>query len=64
MPYVDESQLPKCGCGGSPIVDFIFDYETKQFKGAFIMCKECGITTQFEENIDVAIKTWKKVFSK
>lgn len=63
MPYVDESKLYKCGCGGSPIVDFIFDYDTKQFKGAFVVCKKCGITTQFEENIDKAIEIWQNCFN-
>jgi hypothetical protein len=63
-PYVDESKLNKCGCGGSPMVDFIFDYETQQFIDASIMCKECGITTQIEINIDEAIKTWQNAFSK
>ena len=45
------------------MVDFIFDYETKQFKSAFVVCNECGITTQLEENIEDAIKTWQKAFS-
>ena len=64
MPYVDESKLNKCGCGGSPMVDFIFDYDTKQFKEAAVMCKECGMTTQLEDNFDEAIKTWQNAFSK
>ncbi len=64
MPYVDESKLNKCGCGGSPMVDFIFDYDTKQFKEAAVMCKKCGITTQLEADIDEAIKTWQNAFSK
>jgi Fe2+ or Zn2+ uptake regulation protein len=28
------------------------------------MCKECGMTTQIEDNIDEAIKTWQRAFSK
>jgi hypothetical protein len=28
------------------------------------MCKKCGMTTQLEENIDEAIKTWQNAFSK
>lgn len=63
IPYVDESKLKKCGCGGSPIVDFLFDYETKQFIDASITCKECGMTTQIEDNIDEAIRVWNKAFS-
>jgi hypothetical protein len=63
MPYVDESKLKKCGCGGSPIVDFLFDYETKQFIDASITCKECGMTTQLKDNIDEVIRVWNKAFS-
>jgi hypothetical protein len=63
MPYVDESKLKKCGCGGSPIVDFLFDYETKQFIDASITCKECGMTTQLKDDIDEVIKVWNKAFS-
>lgn len=63
-PYIDESKLPKCGCGGSPIVDFLFDYETQQFIDASIMCKECGITTQLIDDIDKAIKIWQNAFTK
>lgn len=63
MPYVDESKLKKCGCGGSPIVDFLFDYETKQFIDASITCKECGMTTQLKDDIDEAIRVWNKAFS-
>ena len=64
MPYVDESKLPKCGCGGSPVIDFVFDYDKKEFCETSIMCKNCGITTQIEDNIDDAIRTWKNAFSK
>jgi hypothetical protein len=46
MPYIDESKLPKCGCGGSPIVNFVFDYDKKEFGETSIMCKKCGIATQ------------------
>ncbi len=63
MPYVDESKLKKCGCGGSPMVEFLFDYETQQFIDASITCKECGITTQLIDDIDKAIKIWQKAFS-
>ena len=63
MPYVDESKLRKCGCGGSPIVDFTFDYDEKQFKETAIMCKRCGIATQIEDSIDEAIAVWNKAFS-
>lgn len=63
MPYVDESNLPKCGCGGSPVVDFVFDYDKKEFGATAILCKKCGMTTQIEDNIDEAIRVWKKAFS-
>ena len=62
MPYVDESKLKNCGCGGSPIVDFLFDYETQQFIDASITCKECGMTTQLIDDIDKVIKTWQNAF--
>lgn len=64
MPYVDESKLPKCGCGGSPKVEFLFDYETQQFIDASITCKECGITTELIDDIDKVIKIWQNAFSK
>ena len=37
MPYIDESKLPKCGCGGSPIVDFVFDYDKNNLQ-KFQLC--------------------------
>jgi hypothetical protein len=61
--YVDESKLNKCGCGGSPRVEFLFDPETQQFIDASITCKECGITTQLLEGIE-AIEIWQNAFSK
>ena len=63
MPYVDESKLPKCGCGGPPVVDFVFDYDKKEFGATAILCKKCGMTTQIEDNIDKAIIVWNKAFS-
>ena len=62
MPYIDETKLYKCGCGGSPIVDFIFDYDKKKFSEVSIKCKECGITTQIVDNIDEAIEIWQNCF--
>lgn len=62
MPYVDESKLYKCGCGGSPKVEFLFDYETQQFIDASITCKECGITTELIDDIDKVIEIWQNAF--
>lgn len=62
LPYVNENELYKCGCGGSPVVDFLFDYETQQFIDASITCKECGITTQLIDDIDKAIEIWQNCF--
>ena len=60
LPYVHENELYKCGCGGNPQVDFIFD--GKNFSEVSIMCKECGITTQIMDNIDEAIEIWQNCF--
>jgi hypothetical protein len=64
MPYVDESKLPKCGCGGNPQVYFVFDYENEKFTDVSVLCKECNIQTPIVDNIDTAIKTWQNAFSK
>lgn len=63
MPYIDESALPKCGCGGSPMVYFVFDYENEKFTDVSVICKECNMQTPIVDNIDTAIEIWRKAFS-
>ena len=62
MPYVEEDELNICGCGGKPVVNFVFDYDSHSFKETEVYCKKCGITTGIRETIDKAINVWQKCF--
>lgn len=62
MPYVYEDNLYKCGCGGNPLINYRFDYDSCKFKETEIYCKECGMSTGIRDNIDEAINVWQECF--